>query len=207
MTLAPGFHDVPAGHVPTVVTHLEMTARPVLRPAPQASPSPRGPWVIRQVRDINLGWYRALYRRIGTDHLWCARLVMSDERLGGMLDHPDYELWTLAQEEVDEGIAELDFRTPGACELKLFGVTPGLLGTGAGRTLINHAIGRAWARPGVGRFWLHTCTLDHPGALAFYLRSGFVPFRYEIEVMADPRLDGTLPPDAAAGVPIIHPGR
>ena len=116
MTLAPGFHDVPAGHVPTVVTHLEMTARPVLGAAPQAPPSPRGPWTARQATDINLAWYRALYRRIGTGHLWCARLVMPDERLGGMLNDPAYELWTLVQEEVDEGIAELDFRTPGTCE-------------------------------------------------------------------------------------------
>jgi GNAT superfamily N-acetyltransferase len=205
MTLAPGFHDVPAGHVPTVVTHLEMTAKPPLRPAPQAPPSPRGPWTIRQAKDINLAWYRALYRRIGTGHLWCARLVMRDEQLGGMLNDPEYELWTLAQEEVDEGIAELDFRTPGACELKLFGVTPGLVGTGAARLLINHALDRAWSRPGLRRVWLHTCSLDHPRALGFYSRSGFVPFRQQVEVMADPRLDGTLPAGAAPEVPIIRP--
>ncbi len=205
MILTPGFHEVPAGHVPTVVTHLSMTARPALRPAPQAPPSPRGPWTIRQAKDINLAWYRALYRRIGTEHLWCARLLMSDEALGGMLNDPAYELWTLAQEEVDEGIAELDFRTPGACELKLFGVTPGLVGKGAARMLMNHAIERAWARPGLRRFWVHTCTLDHPTALAFYVRSGFLPFRYEIEIMPDPRLDGTLPADAAPNVPIIRP--
>lgn len=206
MILTPGFHDVPAGHVPTVVTHLEMTAQPPLRPPPQVPPSPRGPWTIRRVRPADLAWYRALYRRIGTAYLWCARLLMSDATLGGMLNHPDFELWTLAQEEADEGIAELDFRSEGECELKLFGVTSGLVGTGAARMLMNHAITRAWARPGLRRFRVHTCTLDHPKALAFYLRSGFVPFRYEIEVMADPRLDGTLPADAAPGVPIIRAG-
>jgi hypothetical protein len=72
---------------------------------------------------------------------------------------------------------------------------------------MNHAIARAWARPGLRRFWLHTCTLDHPRALAFYIRSGFVPFRYQVEIMPDPRLDGTLPADAAPGVPIIRPAR
>jgi GNAT superfamily N-acetyltransferase len=205
MVLTPGFHEVPAGHVPTVVTHLAMTAPPALRPAPPLPPSPRGPWTIRQARDIDLAWYRALYRRIGTEHLWCARLRMRDQALGGMLNDPAYEVWTLAEGEVDAGIAELDFRTAGACEVKLFGVTPGLIGTGAARTLMNHAIRRAWARPGLGRFWLHTCTLDHPKALGFYVRSGFVPFRYEIEIMPDPRLDGTLPADAAPNVPIIRP--
>ncbi|MFN7000385.1 N-acetyltransferase [Elioraea tepidiphila] len=207
MTLAAGFHDVPAGHVPTVVTHLEMTTMPLLRPAPPPPPSPRGPWTIARAERIDLAWYRALYRRIGTDWLWSARLLMADGALAALLNHPDFELWTLRQEAVDEGIAELDFREPGHCELRLFGVTAGLIGTGAARTLMNHAIARAWARPGLRRFWLHTCTLDHPRALAFYIRSGFVPFRYQVEIMPDPRLDGTLPADAAPGVPIIRPAR
>jgi GNAT superfamily N-acetyltransferase len=204
MTLAAGFHDVPAGHVPAVVTHLEMTAMPPLRPAPAPPPSPRGPWSIVRAEGITLDAYRALYRRIGTDWLWAARLRMADDVLVAMLNHPDVELWTLRQGGVDEGIAELDFREPGQCELKLFGVTAALIGTGAARTLMNHAIARAWARPRLRRLWLHTCTLDHPRALAFYIRSGFVPFRYQVEIMPDPRLDGTLPADAAPGVPIIR---
>jgi hypothetical protein len=44
---------------------------------------------------------------------------------------------------------------------------------------------------------------DHPAALAFYQRSGFRPFRRQIEVADDPRLDGTMPRDAARHVPVI----
>jgi hypothetical protein len=51
---------------------------------------------------------------------------------------------------------------------------------------------------------VHTCTLDHPAALGFYIRSGFRPFKRQLELSTDPRLDGTLPPDAAPGVPIIR---
>lgn len=200
MILTPGFHEVPAGHVPTVVTHLEMTARPALRPAPG------GPWSFRLVERPGLDWYRDLYRRIGTHHLWAARLRWPDAELRAKLHHPAVEVWTLVAAGRDEGLAELDFASPGACELRLFGVTRAFIGTGAGRALMNHAIDRVWARPGLRRCWLHTCTLDHPRALAFYIRSGFVPYRNEIEVMADPRLDGTLPPDAAPGVPIVRPG-
>ncbi len=29
----------------------------------------------------------------------------------------------------------------------------------------------------VRRVWLHTCTFDHPSAVAFYQRSGFIPLR------------------------------
>jgi GNAT superfamily N-acetyltransferase len=200
MILTPGFHEVPAGHVPTVVTHLEMTARPAPRPAPG------GPWSFRLVERPGLDWYRDLYRRIGTRYLWAARLRWPDAELHATLHHPAVEVWTLVAEGTDEGLAELDFASPGECELRMFGVTAAFIGTAAARALMNHAIARVWARPGLRRFWLHTCTLDHPKALAFYIRSGFVPFRYEIEVMADPRLDGTLPADAAPGVPIIRPG-
>jgi hypothetical protein len=51
---------------------------------------------------------------------------------------------------------------------------------------------------------VHTCTLDHPAALAFYQRSGFVAYRRQVEIDDDPRLDGTLPADAAPHVPLIR---
>jgi ribosomal protein S18 acetylase RimI-like enzyme len=60
-----------------------------------------------------------------------------------------------------------------------------------------------WSRP-VTRVWLHTRTLDHPAALAFYQRSGFRPFRRQVEISDDPRLDGTAPRNVAKHVPIIE---
>jgi GNAT superfamily N-acetyltransferase len=197
-SLTPGVHDVPAGHVPTVVTHLEMTARPPARPAP-------GAWTIRAVARPGLAWYRDLYRRIGTPYLWAARLRWPDAVLRAKLHHPAVEVWTLPLDGADEGLAELDFGSEGDCEIRMFGVTAALIGSTAARRLMSHALERAWSRPGLKRVWLHTCTLDHPRALAFYIRSGFVPFRQRVEIMPDPRLDGTLPADAAPGVPIIRP--
>ena len=41
---------------------------------------------------------------------------------------------------------------------------------------MNRALELAWSRP-ISRVWVHTCTFDHPSALAFYQRSGFLPFR------------------------------
>jgi GNAT superfamily N-acetyltransferase len=84
----------------------------------------------------------------------------------------------------------------------MFGVTPKLVGTGAGRWLMSRALDIAWSRP-VERVWLHTCTFDHPAALAFYQRSGFRAFRRQVEVADDPRLDGTVPRDVARHVPVI----
>ncbi len=115
---------------------------------------------------------------------------------------PGVELYGLVVDGHDEGLLELDFSEPGNCELLYFGVTARLIGTGAARFLMNRALEIAWSRD-VNRVWVHTCTFDHPSAVAFYQRSGFRAFRRQIEVADDPRLDGKLPHDAARYVPVI----
>ena len=54
------------------------------------------------------------------------------------------------------------------------------------------------------RVWLHTCNLDSPAALGFYIKCGFRPYKRAIEVADDPRLRGILPEDAAPQIPIIR---
>jgi GNAT superfamily N-acetyltransferase len=191
-----GYHDVPPGKLAAVTTSLEMLARPAPRPE-------RGvPGQLRRVAQPEVDWYRDLYRQIGAEWLWFSRLRMAPEELGAMIRHPAVEVYALTVGERDEGLIELDFRERDACELRMFGVTAPLVGTGAGRWLMNRAIEAAWAKP-IRRFWVHTCTFDHPAALAFYVRSGFTPFRRQIEIADDPRLDGTLARESAPHVPII----
>jgi GNAT superfamily N-acetyltransferase len=113
------------------------------------------------------------------------------------------EIYALTHEGSEEGLLEMDFRKPGQCEIVSFGLTEKLVGTGAGRWLMNRALEIAWSRP-LTRLWLHTCTFDHPSALAFYQRSDFRPFRRQVEVVSDPRLDGTVPRDVARHVPVIE---
>ena len=114
------------------------------------------------------------------------------------------EVFALEHDGRDEGILELDFREAGECEVGFFGLATRLVGTGAGRWLMNRAITRAWSRD-ITRFWLHTCSMDSPDALPFYLRSGFVPYQRRVEVFPDPRLTGVLPRDAAPQIPRIDP--
>ena len=197
MILPDGYSDIPAGKIAAVVTHLEMTARPPLRP------DPPGAWTLRQVETPGLDWFRDLYRRVGEEWLWFSRLQKSDSELAAIIHSPLIEVYALVQEGRDEGLLELDFREPGQCELAFFGVTAKLIGSGAGSWLMNRALERAWSRP-VARVWVHTCTLDHPSALAFYQRARFRPFRRQVEIEEDPRLDGTLPRHVARHVPIIE---
>ena len=197
MILPDGYSDVPAGKIAAVVTHLEMTERPALRPDPE------GAWTLRRVSSPDLDWFRDLYRRVGEEWLWFSRLQMADAELAAIVRSPMVDVHALVHEGRDEGLLELDFREAGQCELAFFGVTAKLIGGGAGRWLMNRALELAWSRQ-VSRVWVHTCTLDHPSALAFYQRSGFRPFRRQVEIADDPRLDGTAPRSAAKHVPIIE---
>jgi GNAT superfamily N-acetyltransferase len=192
-----GYHDLPAGKVAAVVTYLEMTERPVARPAP-ADPA----LSLRRVENPDLAWYRDLYRRIGSDWLWFSRLVMPDAELRAIISHPLVEVHALSRDGRDEGLLELDRREPPEIELAFFGLTAGMVGTGAGRWLMAQAMELAW-RHAPRRFWVHTCTLDHPAALPFYVRSGFTAYKRAVEVADDPRILGALPASAAAWLPLI----
>lgn len=194
-----GYSAIPRGHIASVVTCLEMTERPALRPA---RPFPAGVTLQRWNRPA-LDAYRALFRAVGEDWLWFSRLVMADEQLRAILDDPLVEIYALGRDGVDFGILELDFRRVGQCELAFFGLTQDALGKGIGRALMNEAIERAWSRQ-IGRFWVHTCTLDSPLALDFYRRSGFIPYALKVEVQDDPRLTGVMPRGCAPHVPLIE---
>lgn len=191
-----GYHDVPAGKIAAIVTHLHMTERLPARIDPEGS------WTLRRHERIDLDVYRTIYRRIGAEWLWNSRLLLSDAELAAHVHSPEVELHILEADGVSEGIAELDFRKAGECEMAFFGVSATQIGTGAGRWLMNRAIEKAWSHP-ISRFRLHTCTLDSPQALPFYIRSGFTPFRRQVEVLDDPRPSGQSPRHVAPHVPII----
>jgi GNAT superfamily N-acetyltransferase len=191
------YSDVAAGQIAAVVTSLEMLARPLPRPAP-ADPL----LTLRHVERPGLDWFRALFRGVGEDWLWFSRLTMSDAALAAIIHDPKIEVHVLMRGSDEAGLLELDFRHADECEVSFFGLVPRFVGTGAGRWMMNQALERAWSRP-LRRLWIHTCTLDHPSALAFYMRSGFRPFRRQIEIMADPRLTGLVPRTAAPHVPVI----
>jgi GNAT superfamily N-acetyltransferase len=71
------------------------------------------------------------------------------------------------------GFAELDRRQPDEVELVQFGLMAPFIGQGLGKWFLQWAIDKAWSyQP--KRFWLHTCTLDHPAALPNYTKAGFV---------------------------------
>lgn len=191
-----GYTDLPPGKLATLVTYLEMAAPPERMPAsapPDVEIHPYTP-----DRDS----YRELFRAIGEEWLWTGRLRHTDAELDALLADSGFERFALFMQDRPAGLLELDFREDDACELAYFGLVPEAVGSGNGRFLMDFAILRAFARP-ISRFFVHTCHFDHPGALAFYRRSGFMPYKLAIEIMDDPRHGGLLPEGAAKHVPFI----
>jgi GNAT superfamily N-acetyltransferase len=197
MQLADGYTDLPAGKIANVATCLEMLTPPEPRPDP-----PGIECELVRIEKPDSGRYRELFRRVGEPYLWFSALVLAPDELERRIQDPRVHVYSVRYRGEDEGLLQLDFRTENECELLYLGLTSKLIGKGTGRWLMNRAIDIAWSHP-IRRFWVHTCTMDHPGALAFYIRSGFVPFKRQIEIADDPRLTGTLSASAAPEVPII----
>ncbi len=194
---ADGYTDLPPGKLANVQTNLEMFERPALR-AERTKPQ----WTLEGPVVPPVQRYRDLFRRVGGPYLWFSRLKLSDDELQGRLADPRDQVFIVRSGGEDAGLLELDFRTEGECELLYFGVISQLVGSGVGRWMMNRAIEIAWSRP-IKRFWVHTCTMDHPNAIPFYIRSGFIPYKRMIEVFDDPRLTGLLPRDCAPDIPLI----
>lgn len=196
-TIPAGYSKIAPGYLASVVTCLEMREKPTGAPCPL----PEG-FLLQPLTDRDPDAYRTLFRKVGANWLWFSRLMMSDEKLISVLQDPGREIYIIRHNNRDVGLLELNFSEPGEVELAFLGLTSDVTGKGIGRAVMSAATELAWAKP-VKRFWVHTCTFDHPSALGFYIRSGFTPYERRVEVQADPRLSGHLPLDAAPHVPII----
>lgn len=199
---------VPPGHIASIITHLEMTQRP--RPAPL----PDAPLTLRKAAHISVQDYRTLFRLVGARWLWFSRLTQSDKEIEQILSDPHIALFIIEDRKGESaGLLELDFRIPSACEIVYLGLVPTLNGKGFGKWLMAQCLMLSWAGlkqagqntvPAIERVWLKTCTLDHPAAMPFYRKYGFIPYAQETEIYPDPRLTGHLPMDSAPQIPLLN---
>lgn len=198
LELSNGYYDLPPGKLVNVVTCLEMTARPSR--GLSTLPSTHR---LERFRGTDIDAHRELFRTVGAEWLWFSRLGMPDERLAAILASDDVLSFALKAGTESFGLLELDYRVAGEAELSFFGLTRAATGKGLGRALMDEGLAMAWARP-IRRLWVHTCTLDSPEALPFYVRSGFTPYKRMIEVHDDPRVTGALPSTAAPAIPLLR---
>jgi ribosomal protein S18 acetylase RimI-like enzyme len=162
--------------MPTKVTttFLEMTSPSELR----RSPRHRHDLVLTQATIPCPELNRFLYTAVGGEWYWIDRLGWTYDRWMKYLDRPELETWVGTIGGTPAGYFELEHLPATGVELAYFGVMPRFIGQGVGGTLLTAAIERAWARQ-PQRVWLHTCTLDHPSALANYQARGFRVYKEE----------------------------
>ena len=150
----------------------------ILAPSHHPVPAPRDGLTVLHVKSPTVPYYRSLYNAVGRDFYWLSRRKMSDEVLAAVIGDPRNELHVLHVDGTPAGFAELDRRQPDEIELVQFGLMPDFIGQGLGRWFLQWTIDKAWSYE-PKRFWLHTCSLDHPAALPNYMKAGFVLFKQE----------------------------
>jgi len=181
--------EAPPATISSTVTYLEMLARPSLPPTALSS---RRTVALLRAREPSVAFYRFLYNTIGESWTWYTRRALDDAALAAIIQDERVEVYVLYVAGVPAGYAELDRRQEHEIELAYLGIMPEFVGAGLGAYLLATAIDIAWSHE-PRRLWVHTCSLDHPRALALYQRFGFKPYKQESESFPDPRLTGLMP--------------
>jgi len=155
-------------------THVELADRSAFRPAPCPDERAR----VERVLGCPASFFRYLYAEVGRGFSWLERVGWTDERIRARLSDPAVSLFLLTTGGAPAGYFELEKHRDGSVEVVYFGLLPEFHGRGLGKYMLTEAVRAAWALS-ASRVWLHTCTLDHPAALANYLGRGFRSYRTE----------------------------
>jgi GNAT superfamily N-acetyltransferase len=159
--------------VDVTIYYLEMLAH-----AKRSVPAPRSGLSVIHAKHPAVAYYRFLYNGVGKDYHWYSRGRLADVELAAIVQHPLNEIHVLHVGGTPAGFTELDRRNNDDIELVQFGLMPEFIGQGLGKYFLQWTIDQAWSYQPT-RFWLHTCTLDHPVALPNYQKAGFVVYKQE----------------------------
>lgn len=127
---------------------------------------------------------RFLYQLVGEPWQWTDKLSWSEAQWRELVEQPNHRTWVAYQQGAVAGYYELLRDAEGVVEILYFGLAEAFFGRGFGGPLLSHALQSAWAWPGTTRVWVHTCSLDHPSALANYQARGLQIYREDVEVDA-----------------------
>lgn len=143
---------------------------------PDPVPRPGGFELVEPQHD-HAAWSARMYAQIGAPWHWVDRRDWTGAQWQVWVNSPGYWLGIVEQAGEPVGYAELT----GATEIGFLGIDTKAAGAGLGRWLLVDVVRRALARPETTTLTVHTCSLDHPAALANYTARGFTIDHIETE--------------------------
>ncbi|MDN4500966.1 GNAT family N-acetyltransferase [Alteromonadaceae bacterium BrNp21-10] len=120
-----------------------------------------------------------MYQFVGEHWQWHDKLSWSDEQWQNYAESDQLRIFIGYYQGSPAGYYELQQQANGNVEIMYFGLGKTFIGKGLGGYLLTHAINSAWQWQDTQRVWVHTCSLDHPSALANYQARGFQVYKTE----------------------------
>ncbi len=160
------------------VSYLVMYAPEQLCPKPLDDPRLQ----IKPVLPPRWQFNQSMYRRIGADWCWQEKRDWDESQWRAYVEAPGLHTFVVNWAGEAAGYFELRQDPHGGIEIVYFGLLAEFIGKGLGAAMLSRAIELAW-HLGADRVWVHTCTLDHPAALANYQARGMRIYRTGIETL------------------------
>ncbi|KUJ83719.1 N-acetyltransferase [Microbulbifer flavimaris] len=159
---------------PVTTYYLEMPDPEQLRGKPQPPELTVNEAVLKEFR-----FNRYLYQLVGEPWQWVDKLTLSDQAWQEYAERDSLRTWVAYHRGAIAGYYELERQSDGSVQIAYFGLAPRFVGKGFGGYLLTHALQSAWAWDRPRRVWVHTCSLDHPGALGNYEARGMKVYNIE----------------------------
>ncbi|GGX43304.1 GNAT family N-acetyltransferase [Saccharospirillum salsuginis] len=166
----------------TTVWHLELRSHEKLN----AKPWPDLPLQFAEVEVKQGEFNRFLYQLVGQHWNWRDKNSWSMERWREHTERPEHRIWLLMVRGSPAGYVEMERQPGNQVEFISVGLAKPFIGMGLGGPMLSEALKVAfnWTDEDGNppeRVWLHTCSDDHPSALANYQARGFEIFKVEDE--------------------------
>jgi GNAT superfamily N-acetyltransferase len=155
-------------------TYLEMRSRDELRPKRCGDER----FWIGEATVPQWQFNRFLYLAVGGIWSWTDKSVWTEEQWREYVESPRLRTFAAYSDGAPAGYYELHHDDENGVEIAYFGLLPAFIGRGLGGPLLTNALEQAW-QMNPARVWVHTCTLDHPGALANYQARGMKIYKVE----------------------------
>lgn len=121
-----------------------------------------------------------LYLTVGRDWSWNDKKSWTDEQWQMYVESERLRTFVGYYDGSPAGYFELQRDVDGGVEIIYFGLLPAFIGRGLGAHLLTAALTTAWDMD-PRRVWVHTCSLDHPGARRNYESRGMLLYKTEIK--------------------------